>query len=79
MSETLQEFFRIMGIVATGAIFLFALLMILYSLMPEMPDEPNDGYRKELCTYCGRLIPMDAPVDKDGRCYECRKGVDMLV
>lgn len=78
MTEAAQIFFTIMGIAATGAVFLLALLMVFYSVLP-VPDESNDGYRKDLCTYCGRLIPVDAPVDKDGRCYECRKGVDMLV
>lgn len=76
MKEAFTEFFAIMGIAATGAIFCFAVWLIASCFRS---DEPQDGYRKELCTYCGRLIPMDAPVDKDGRCYECRKGVDMLV
>ena len=76
MKEAFTEFFAIMGIAATGAIVCFAVWLIASCFRS---DEPQDGYRKELCTYCGRLIPVDAPVDKDGRCYECRKGVDMLV
>ena len=76
MKEAFTEFFAFMGIAATGAIVCFAVWLIASCFRS---DEPQDGYRKELCTYCGRLIPVDAPVDKDGRCYECRKGVDMLV
>lgn len=76
MKTAFELYFQIVGIVATGAIILFAAWIIFNCFKP---DEPQDGYRKELCTYCGRMIPMDAPVDKDGRCYECRKGVDVLV
>jgi hypothetical protein len=76
MKTAFELYFQIVGIAATGVIVLFAALTIYYCLRY---DEPQDGYRKDLCTYCGRLIPVDAPVDKDGRCYECRKGVDMLV
>lgn len=76
MTEAAQIFFTIMGITATGAIVCFAVWLIASCFKS---DEQQDGYRRELCTYCGRLIPVDAPVDKDGRCYECRNGVDTLV
>ena len=77
MKEAFELFFVIMGMAATLAVFLFLILISFYYLAYD--NEPKDEYRKELCTYCGRLIPMDAPVDCEGRCDECRNGVDMFV
>ena len=70
MKEAFELFFVIVGMAATGAILLWVMAIIVCCFKSD--DPPNDGYRRELCTYCGRLIPADAPVDKDGRCYECR-------
>ena len=77
MKEAFELFFIIMGMVATLAVFLFLIVIGLYYLACD--DGPKDEYRKELCTHCGRLIPLDESVDNEGRCDECRNGVDMFV
>lgn len=77
MKEAFELFFIIMGMVATLGVFLFLIVIGFYYLAYD--DDPNDEYRKELCTHCGRLISLDESVDNEGRCDECRNGVDMFV
>lgn len=77
MKEAFELFFIIMGMAATLAVFLFLAIVGFYCLVYD--DEPKDEYREELCTHCGRLISLDESVDNEGRCDECRNGVDVLV
>lgn len=71
MREAWELYFMIMGFAATLGMAALCLFFVIGFFGAR-----RDEYRKELCTYCGRMIRLDEPVDNEGRCCKCKNGVD---